>query len=394
MTPTLLFHCQHSLGMGHLVRSLALVEALGERFRVVLLNGGRMPPGIPIPAAEQVVQLPAIGMDGDGALRSLDGRRTLERAQAVRAELVLEAFRETRPQAVVVELFPFGRRKLAGELVPLLEAVHAGGPKRALVVSSLRDILVRGRPDQDLHDERACAWANRYFDAVLVHADPRFARLEESFRPRSPLAVPVHYTGFVARGRHTDPGSRVADGRRLVVSAGGGRVGAPLLSAAVEAHRELIGERDLHTTVIAGPFLPEPDWRALSRSAHGVPRLALRRSVPDLSAELSHADASISQCGYNTALDVLRARCPALLVPFVAPIEDEQLRRAERLERLGLARMLHPDALDGPRLAREIRSLLRFSPRRSSLDLDGAARTSALVEELAGSRRAAVGAIA
>ena len=42
--PALLFWCQHSLGLGHLVRSLALAEALRERFDVVLLNGGRFPP--------------------------------------------------------------------------------------------------------------------------------------------------------------------------------------------------------------------------------------------------------------------------------------------------------------------------------------------------------------
>ena len=101
-----------------------------------------------------------------------------------------------RPVAVVVELFPFGRAKFARELVPLLEAARADG---ALTACSLRDILVSARADQQAHDDRAAALADAHLDAVLVHSDPRFARLEETFAPRRPLRVPVHYTGFVVR---------------------------------------------------------------------------------------------------------------------------------------------------------------------------------------------------
>ena len=43
--PALLFYCQHSLGIGHLTRSFALAAALVPHFRVVFLNGGRLPPG-------------------------------------------------------------------------------------------------------------------------------------------------------------------------------------------------------------------------------------------------------------------------------------------------------------------------------------------------------------
>ena len=101
-----------------------------------------------------------------------------------------------RPAAVLVELFPFGRAKFARELVPLLEAARAAG---ALTACSLRDILVSRRADQQAFDDRAAALANAHLDAVLVHSDPGFARLEETFAPRRPLRVPVHYTGFVVR---------------------------------------------------------------------------------------------------------------------------------------------------------------------------------------------------
>ena len=58
------------------------------------------------------------------------------------------------------------KRRLADELVPLLEQALVSVP-RPLVVSSVRDILVGRGPDQPAHDTLACVLANRYLDAVL-----------------------------------------------------------------------------------------------------------------------------------------------------------------------------------------------------------------------------------
>jgi predicted glycosyltransferase len=368
--------------MGHLVRSLALAGELAARFRVILLNGGRFPEGISAPEGVEVVDLPPVGLDAAGRLVSRDRRRTLERAQAARQRIILETVREVRPRVVFVELFPFGRKKFAGELLPLLEA--ARGRDRALVVCSLRDILV-GRDDQQRHDDRAVDLANRYFDAVLVHSDPRFARLEESLRARAPLTVPVYYTGFVVpggkAGTRPDPAGAPASRRRqVVVSAGGGLVGERLLRAAADAHAVLWPESRLHMKLVAGPFLPEAARRELQDLARGREGLSVRRTVRDLSAEMRASQASVSQCGYNTALDILRAGTPALVVPFGDGGEDEQRRRAERLARLGAVRVLEAGGVTPGRLAEEIRALATFRPRPLGFDLDGAAHAARLLE--------------
>src|SRR3569832_310294 len=96
----LLFYCQHSLGMGHLVRSLALAESLAERFRVSFLNGGPLPKGVKIPAGVELVNLPPLGLDQGGRLVSRDRRRTLERAQAVRLRTIMETYHGSRPEVV------------------------------------------------------------------------------------------------------------------------------------------------------------------------------------------------------------------------------------------------------------------------------------------------------
>jgi predicted glycosyltransferase len=366
--PALLFYCQHSVGLGHLMRSYALCAALAERFRVVLLCGGSLPEGIARPRNVEIVALPPLGVGPDGRFESRHPQLSVERAWAARRERILATLRAVRPAAVLVELFPFGRAKFARELVPLLEAARALG---AVTACSLRDILVGKRPDQRAHDERACALANAHLDVVLVHCDPGFARLEETFGAYAGLRVPVEYTGFVA-ARGTVAAAR---GDRIVVSAGGGLVGGPLLRTALAA-QQLTG---LPMRLIAGPFCPPDDWHALQRAAHHG--LEVVRTVGDLAAELRRAAASLSQCGYNTALEVIRSGVPALVVPYATPEEDEQQQRAKRLARLGAVRVLDPARLEPAALARELQRLRAFEPVRPRLDLDGGHRTSELLWE-------------
>jgi predicted glycosyltransferase len=375
--PGLLIYCQHSLGLGHAVRSLALAAALTERFRVVLACGGELVDGLTPHDEVELVELPPLRASTDGALVSREPER-LGAVRRRRRRLLLETFRSLRPAVVVVELFPFGRRRFADELVPLLEEAHAA-TRRPVLVSSVRDILVGRGPDQQAHDTISCVLANRYLDAVLVHSDPRFARLEESFRPGVPLRVPVRHTGFVVPDAGETRPARPHDAR-VLVSVGGGLVGAPLLRAALEARPLLPPE--LRLEVVAGPFLPEGDWSELRRAAETLPGVELRRFAPDLGERLRSASVSVSQCGYNTALDLLRARIPALVVPFAEGREDEQTRRATRLERLGALRMLPPERLTPAALGREVRGLRDSRPRTIDFDFAGARASTALLAGL------------
>ena len=384
--PRLLFYCQHSLGIGHLTRSFALAAALTERFHVVFLNGGRLPPGLPVPPGIERIDLPPLGMDDGHTVVSRDAAHDVAQAQARRLALILEAQRRHRPAVLLVELFPFGRKKFAGEILPLIRAARnqAGAP--ALIACSLRDILVDARRDQQQHDDRARWLADRYFDAVLVHADPSFARLEDSFHPRRPMRVPVHYTGYVVpvRAPHASAPRGARRGAHLLVSAGGGIVGEGLFRAALQA-RALLGRasrESLPMRLIAGPFLPDAQWQALQQAAHGVDGVEVVRQVPDMVAEMRAARASISQCGYNTALDIVVAGVPALVVPYEAPGENEQTVRAARMAALGAMQHISAAELDGPRLAAQIDALLAFQPNAAVLDLGGAARSADLLQGL------------
>ena len=376
--PRLLFYCQHSVGLGHLVRSMNLADGLAGDFDVTLLNGGPWPSELPEPGSVEIVHLPALGLDAEYALVSRDEQFTVEEAVRLRRSMILQAFRDTSPDVLLIELFPFGRKKFTPELMPLLEAARAARPA-TFVACSIRDILVGSRRDQQGHDDRAGRLANEYFDAVLVHADARFATLEESFHPTDPLRTPVHYTGFV-RGARTRDADRVRE-PRVLVSAGGGLVGAPLFRSAVEAHPRLL-DLGLRTVIVTGPFLPDPVVEELTRQAAGTPGLDVVRYVPDLAAEMAASAVSVSQVGYNTTMDILGCTTPAVVVPYGEGREDEQAERARRLERLGAVRVIDPDRLSADTFADAVRDAMDWSPLAVPLDLEGRTRTSELLRSL------------
>lgn len=378
--PTLLHYCHHSVGLGHLVRSTAVAEALARSFRVVLCIGGPVPAGVRAPNGVELVALAPIAAAPGGGLRSLDPRLTLEQAWDSRRERLLALYRELLPAALVVELFPFGRAKFASELLPLLSAAR-GDPRPVQVIASVRDLLVANKRDQRAHDDLAAARLTAYFDAVVVHADARFARLEETFRPSLFPPTPVLYSGFVTPStgrpaREPDPLPEV------LVSAGGGLHGAPLLHAAAAAHRECLATLGLRTRLVTGPFLPAAEASGLRELAAAVPGLSLQEFIPDLCSAMARAAVSVSRGGYNTMIDVLRAGAPAVVVPYDDRGDQEQTERARRLARLGVLAVLPASELTPERLAAAILRALEAEPSPVDLDLDGAEKTARIVLDL------------
>lgn len=377
--PILLFYCQHSLGMGHLVRALTLAETLAIQFTVVFLNGGRFPDNTTPPKDIAFINLPPLGMAEDNQLYSQDEQYSLAEAHAIRRQMILTTLNHYQPKAIVIELFPFGRKKFAGELLPLLKAAKACD-NPPVVLCSLRDIMVNARKDQVRHDDRARWLVDRYFDAILVHSDPKFASLEESFRPSRLLKTPVHYTGFVLPRCETS--QHKVRQPQLVVSAGGGMVGAALFQMAIKAQPVLWDKLKLPMTLVAGPFLPEADWLKIEEQAKDLPGFTAHRSVPNMTDLLASHSVSISQCGYNTVMDILKSGIAALAVPFAQGQEDEQTNRAQRLSQLGLLRSVDANDLDVSRFVSEVEQLLQFTPNSAALDVNGADRSAEIIHQL------------
>jgi predicted glycosyltransferase len=375
----IMIYVQHLLGIGHLMRVRLIAEALaGMGYDVHLVSGG-MPVGGRMPRGVRMVQLPPIRVSDNSftPLRDGNGVPIDEAYRQTRRDLLLAAYEASAPAAVIFETFPFGRRALSFEIVPLLERIESTRP-RPRVIASIRDILQRQRKPEREHE--MLGWAQRWFDAVLVHGDSRFARLGDTFGLAAELAVPVHYTGFVLA--HGDPPPpRDAELRReVVVSAGGGAVGIALLEASLAA-RKLSRFGGLTWRVLAGPNTRQEDFERLLREAG--PGVIVERARPDFPSLLRRAFVSLSQAGYNTVMDVVTSGARAVVVPFAGNGDTEQQARALRLRDFDLAVVIESGQCTPASLARAVDEAgSRPSWGCWNFDSDGAARSAQIVSSI------------
>lgn len=390
MKKRVLFYCQSLLGIGHFIRSRELLYALRD-FEVCFLYGGEFVPGFELPAWVEVVYLPALKSDAKfQQLYVVDSPDGLPEIQARRKELLRGAFDRFAPDVLLIELFPFGRKKFNFELLPLLAHARATRPA-AKIVCSLRDILVR-RPDQARYEADVCALMNQYFDLLLIHADPRLQRLEETFGSLTSLNCAIRYTGYVAqplcdKPAHDQPPRDRPEARSgtdslILVSIGGGRVGHELIACALDAETQLTAPHRLH--ILTGPHIPVKQFQCLQRQTAGRSHITLQRHTTQFLAWLRQADLSISMAGYNTCMDVLSAGVRALVWPFTEHENGEQTLRARKLEQLGYVSVLDPARLEPNYLAAEIVRCLNLAPPAPAvaLDLQGAPRTAELLTAL------------
>lgn len=337
--PRLLFHVQHMLGIGHRVRAERIATAcVTAGFDVALMEGGvagQLPGGDQALGVTRVQLPPAKAADAafSGVVDADTGNPIDDAWRARRAAATLGTLARVRPDVMLVEGFPFARRAFRFELMPLVEQARATGARTAV---SIRDILVE-RSDRRKNAQIA-ETARSLFDTVLVHGDPDFAQLVDSFDAAAVVADRIHYTGIVSPEAPDalEVGVGAGDGAGdVVISAGGGATGGMLSRVAVAA-RERSRLADRRWRVLIGPNLPEEDRAALLAAPAGV---VVEPAREDFTTLLAGAAVSISQAGYNTVADLAVTGCPAVLVPFAGPTgqETEQPTRARLMAAAGRA---------------------------------------------------------
>lgn len=370
----------HLLGIGHLTRAAAIARAFAQAgHETILVSGGTAPPLV-VTNGVSVVQLPPVRIAGtafttllDEHHRPIDGHRLRDRRAAL-----LETLENFRPHVVVAELFPFGRRVLAEEFLAVFEAARKQSP-RPLILSSVRDILAAPKVSRVEETHRR---VRTYCDAVLVHGDPDLVPLDRSWPLAGQIGDLIRYTGYVDEGAdRTDADAGASPGARhdIVVSGGGSAASLPLYRAVLGA---AAARPARHWLILVGHGIPDAAFESLRGDT--PPNTQIERARGDFRAVLRGAALSISQAGYNTVVDLLRAGTRSILVPFEAGHETEQRLRADHLASRGLAHVLLEARLSADTLAACVdHASLAPAPAAAVLNLDGAGRTVEIVERLA-----------
>ncbi len=365
----LCFLVTHLLGTGHLSRTLALARAAAARgHEAHVISGGR--PALHLDSTgvhlHQLAPLASNGVDFSKLLDE-NGAVAGEAVYQQRHAQIADVLQQTRPDAFVTELFPFGRSTLKTEFRFALETYKELLPGGQAYVS-IRDILAP--PTSQKKIDLPESLVAEIYDGVFVHGIEDFVPLEHSWPVSDAMKDKLIYTGFVA------PAAAPAaeENGEILVSAGGGDIGGALFHAALDAAR----------------LMPDTQWRLLVRggadalglSTDDIPPNAILEDLrPDFRALMGGCAVSVSMCGYNTAIDVLQTGARAVFVPFDDGDEVEQGIRAYALEkRDGTLRIALSDVA-GPILADTVKQLLSTpKPQPQLSGFDGALATIKALE--------------
>lgn len=359
----ILFYCQSLVGLGHLTSSLLVIRELSTYADVDLIHGGQGLKQMPELPGFRHLRLPTILIDSaTDELYAPDSDAPIESIWAERAAAI-EQFVSWPYDAVIVEFFPFGRRRLKKEILSLFATVRQRCGAIP-IFCFVREILVPAPLDAE---RRMVKLVREHIHTVFVRGDPNIVRFEETFSLTAEIADRLVYVGYVSP---PPPVSRPARQNSIVVSQGGGEIGMNLLRAVIQTAPLLTEYQFLVVTSSRASTSETAELQALINSDN----VKVVAFLSNFQETLLTAALSISLGGDNTLMDVISTRTPALAFPYGG--NSEQGLRIEKLSQKGFMGVLNEADLTPPRLCAKIKAALNQPYPLEAIAIDGAVEIS------------------
>lgn len=381
--PRILLYSHDTYGLGHLRRCLRIASGLASLSpcpSVLVATGSPRTQAFPLPPGCDTVKLPAATKRADGRYRARSLGLPLEALVRLRGDLLQSVERSFRPDLVLVDHAAAG---MAGELLPLLHGLRHR-PRRPRLVLGLRDVVDEA---ERVHREwdRLGVWEllERQYDRVLVYGDPQVPTTAHELGLAERFPDKVRFVGYLGHPRAPARPRDDAGLPTVVVTAGGGGDGHALLRSYAAFLEQVPPPAPFRSVVVTGPLLSHRRQEELARRYRALPHpLELLTFTDRMDELLSGAAGVVSMAGYNTVVEILSARVPALLVPRTEP-RREQLERAERLARLGAVELCPPGADEAEVVAGFVARVLGRRPvPRPAVRLGGVEAVTAELAQL------------
>jgi predicted glycosyltransferase len=321
-----LFHYTHKQTLGHTTRSIALATALcRHKAEVLILQGGMPQPFIRFPKDCKFLDIP-LPFDTRTSFQS----HAVPVSAAKRAQFILKATADFCPDVLITEFFPFGRLAYTPELLPTLRYLRKKGTR--IIASIGYPLLI----DLDRLEDQKFAALHRavfaFFDTFLIHTpegletsyiqktiqSPALSRLYATIM--KDLKKRIIYTGYVFPEKMITGGTPLPVGKNtsstIVISRGGGAVCPKLITLAIKAHRLL--DDKIRTIIACGPATSTKEM-ALFQSClkhKDKARIFLADHLANLDDHLRTCRVSVSLCGYNTSVQLMRYGTPSVIIPY------------------------------------------------------------------------------
>jgi predicted glycosyltransferase len=385
-----LIYSHDTYGLGHLRRSLRIAAALlttGAARHVLIASGSPQASSFTVAPGIDVLKMPAVTKDAEGGYRSRTLGLDLADTVRVRSEIVWSAVAGFRPDILLVDHAPIG---MAGELLATLERL-ATLPRRPLVLLGMRDVVDQvSKVEADWVAGGVWETLSCSYDGVLVYGDAAVLTTAQELELRSRISAPVQHVGYVSPPgweRSAPPARRRPS---IVVTAGGGGDGLPVMEAYTRFVERSRIAGHIRSVIVTGPFLDgDPVGGLVERLAATGKSVDLIRFSDRMETLLATADGAVTMAGYNTVVELLAYRLPAMLVPRRVP-RAEQWLRATRVASVADVMPVAAEDVTVEHFERFAEYLLSRPERRElQLDLDGGRAAGGVLRRLLADREPA-----
>jgi predicted glycosyltransferase len=347
----LLVYSHDAYGLGNIRRMLEICQYLLQTMpdlSILLLSGSPMLQSFRLPKGLDYIKLPCLNRGEEGKLASKYLKMDTEAMVQLRGDLILTTALNFKPDLVLVDKKPYG---LKDELKETIHALQDNFSKTKWVLL-LRDIL--DHPDRTIAEWREqdnYQTIQHFYDQVLVVGSPEVFDVCKEYQFPPAITPKVKFCGYIRRpvglrDRETlwqDYGIKQSD-HRVLVTAGGGEDGYPLLYAYLAGLKLVPPDYPLKSFVVPGPEMPLEQRENLVQLIESNPNVQMLEFTDDLMSYMEAVDAVIAMGGYNTFCEILSAQKPAIVVPRVRP-SQEQLLRVNKMSELGVLTQILPEEL-------------------------------------------------
>jgi predicted glycosyltransferase len=374
----LLVYSHDAYGLGNIRRMLAICEHLLKEvpeLSILLLSGSPMLQGFRMPKGLDYIKLPCLNRGETGEIAAKYLGMGIDETVKLRSELILSAAINFQPDLFLVDKKPFG---LKNELTDTINYLQAELPESKIVLL-LRDIL--DSPEKTIAEWQKNGYyetLERFYHQILVVGTPEVFDTAKEYKFSPALIEKVRYCGYMRR----QPGLKsensikeelqvLPEERLILVTPGGGEDGYELVDAYLSALALMPAQQQIKSLIICGPEMPAQQKQLVIEAGANNNQVIIGEFTDDLMSYMQAADVIVSMAGYNTVCEILSTEKPAVILPRYQP-SQEQLIRAERMNKLGFFKAIHPEKINHENLRDELLSQLELQEIRCfDIDMNG-----------------------
>ncbi len=332
-TYNILMYSHDTYGLGHIRRTMAIASHLKcKGVNILIITGSPIVGRFEFPEQIDFVRVPGMIKQSNDNYIPHSIKIDPVHAMSIRQSIIDATAKSFQPDLFIVDKAPRG---LKHEIMPTLEWMKQYGKTKTIL--GLRDIMDDAESTtKDWTDKGIYDVLENLYSEIWVYGHKEYYNPIEEYAIPESISKKMIFTGYIPRKVHarTSPEVRKNGKKLVVITAGGGGDGYPMMDAYLKA-LEKHGQQNFRTVMVTGPFMPADLRRELAERAKKL-SVTFYHFYRRMEKLFSNADLVVSMGGYNTVCEILSHKQVGLIVPRETP-RLEQTIRANVLKEQNLA---------------------------------------------------------